>query len=151
MEFVPKVAHHLRQMDPLIFREAVMGLQHRSPLSLEERLQYHEADNVLYVNFEGLTIETVDDVRALAVYLDRQYTSFGKRFNVIVNYDNFHLNPSASEAFFAMVKHNQEQYFLSSTRYSTNAFFRHQLGQQFTEAHLEQRIYGSFDEARAHL
>jgi len=70
---------------------------------------------------------------------------------VIVNYDNFHLNPSASEAFFAMVKHNQEQYFLSSTRYSTNAFFRHQLGQLFTEARLEQRIYGSFDEARAHL
>lgn len=151
MEFVPKVAHHLRQMDPLIFREAVMGLQHRSLLSLKERLQYHEADNVLYVNFEGLTIETVDDVRTLAVYLDRQYASFGKRFNVIVNYDNFHLNPSASEAFFAMVKHNQEQYFLSSTRYSTNAFFRHQLGQLFTEAHLEQRIYGSFDEARAHL
>ena len=151
MEFVPKVAHHLRQMDPLIFREAVIGLQHRSPLSLEERLQYHEADNVLYVNFEGLTIETVEDVRTLAVYLDRQYASFGKRFNVIVNYDNFHLNPSASEAFFAMVKHNQEQYFLSSTRYSTNAFFRHQLGQLFTEARLEQRIYGSFDEAREHL
>jgi len=151
MEFMPKVAQNLRQMDPLIFREALMGLQHRSPLSLEERLQYYEADNVLYVNFEGLTIETVDDVRTLADYLDRQYASFGKRFNVIVNYDNFRLDPGASEAFFAMVKHNQEQYFLSSTRYSTKAFFRHQLGQQFSEASLEQRIYGSFDEAKVHL
>ncbi len=151
MQFVPQVAGSLRQMDPLIFQDTVMGLKHRSPLSLGERLQYHEADNVLYVNFEGLIIETVDDVKKLADFMEKQLASFGKRINVIVNYDNFQLNPSASEAFFAMVKHNQEQYFLSSTRYSTDAFFRHQLGQRFTEASLEQRIYGSFDEAKAHL
>jgi acyl CoA:acetate/3-ketoacid CoA transferase len=30
MEFVPKVAQSLHQMDPLIFQEALMGLQHRS-------------------------------------------------------------------------------------------------------------------------
>ena len=151
MEFTPKVAQNLSQMDPLIFREALMGLQHHTPLSLEERLQYHEADNVLYVNFEGLTIETEEDVRVLADYLDRHYASFDKRFNVIINYDNFQLNPSASEAFFAIVKQNQEQYVLSSTCYCTSALFRRQLGQQFTEARREQRMYGSFDEAKLHL
>src|SRR5438876_6996842 len=61
------------------------------------------------------------------------------------------LNPLASERFFAMVKHNQEQYFLSFTRYSTNAFFRHQLGKQFTQASLENNIYKSFEEAKEHL
>lgn len=35
MEFVPKVAQNLSQMDPLIFLEALMGLQHHAPLSLE--------------------------------------------------------------------------------------------------------------------
>jgi propionate CoA-transferase len=35
MEFVPKVAQNLRQMDPSIFQEGLMGLQHRSLLSLE--------------------------------------------------------------------------------------------------------------------
>lgn len=50
-----------------------------------------------------------------------------------------------------MVRHNQESYFLSSTRYSTNAFFRHQLGEQFTDARLGQQIYGSFDDAKGHL
>jgi propionate CoA-transferase len=47
MEFVPKVAQNLRQMDRLIFQEALMGLQHRSLLSLEERLQSHGAEDVL--------------------------------------------------------------------------------------------------------
>ncbi len=34
-----------------------------------------------------------------------------------------------------------EKYFLSYTRYSTNAFFRHQLGKEFTQASLENNIY----------
>lgn len=151
MEFRPKIAKNLREMDPIIFKDALMGLQYRSPLSLEERLRYYETDNALYVNFEGLTIETVEDTSKLADYLEGKLASFGKRINVIVNYDNFHLNPTMSERFFAMVRHFMEKYFLSSTRYSTNAFFRHQLSQQFAQAGLEQHIYSSFDEARKNL
>jgi propionate CoA-transferase len=69
----------------------------------------------------------------------------------VVNYDNFYLGPAASDTFFAMVKHNEDNYFLSSTRYSTDAFFRHQLKEDFAEADLEQRIYRNFDEARKSL
>jgi propionate CoA-transferase len=47
MEFVPKVAQSLHHMDPLIFQEALMGLQHRPLLSREERLLSHEAEDVL--------------------------------------------------------------------------------------------------------
>jgi hypothetical protein len=50
-----------------------------------------------------------------------------------------------------MVKHNEDNYLLSSTRYSTDAFVRHQLGENFAEADLEQRIYRNFDEARKSL
>jgi hypothetical protein len=35
--------------------------------------------------------------------------------------------------------------------YSTDAFFRHQLKEDFAEADLEQRIYRNFDEARKSL
>ena len=150
MEFVPLVASPVREMDPAIFRDTLMGLQQRSPLSLEERLHYDGADNVLYINFEGLSIETVEDVQKLADFFDRKLASFGKRVNAVTNYDNFNLNPIAAERFFAMVKHNHE-YFLSYTRYSTNAFFRHQLGKQFTQSSLENNIYKSFEEAKEHL
>jgi propionate CoA-transferase len=150
MEFAPQVASPVREMDPAIFRDALMGLKHRSPMSLEERLHYDEADNVLYINFEGLSIETVEDAQKLADFFDRKLASFGKRVNAVTNYDNFNLNAIAAERFFAMVKHNHE-YFLSYTRYSTNAFFRHQLGKQFTQASLENSFYKNFEEAKQHL
>jgi propionate CoA-transferase len=138
-------------MDLAIFRDALMGLQERSPLTLEERLHYDAVDNVLYINLEGLSIETVEDVQKLADFFDRKLSSLGKRVNAITNYDNFNLNPIAADRFFEMVKHNHEQYFLSYTRYSTNAFFRHQLGKQFTQASLENNIYKSFEEAKQYL
>jgi propionate CoA-transferase len=151
MEFVPQMASPVREMDPAIFRDSLMGLQQRSPLSLEERVHYSTADNVVYINLEGLNIETVEDAQKLADFLDRKLTSLGKKVNAITNYDNFNLNPVAAQRFFDMVKHNHEQYFLSFTRYSTNAFFRHQFGEQFTQASLENNIYKDFEEAKEHL
>lgn len=150
MEFVPRIANPLPQMEPLIFREGLMGLQYRSPLSLEDRLHYDKADNVLYINFEGLNIETVQEAQKLADFFARKLVSFGKKVHAITNYDNFNLNPVAAQTFFDMVKRNHE-HFLSYTRYSTNAFFRRQLGKQFTQASLEHSFYKNFDEAKQHL
>ena len=106
---------------------------------------------MLYVNFEGMSIETKEDADKLAEFLDERLASFGGKVHVIVNYDNFYLSPKATDRFYAMVKHNEDNYFLSSIRYSTDAFFRHQLGEGFAEADLEQRIYRNFDEARKSL
>jgi propionate CoA-transferase len=150
MEFVPRIANPLTQMDPLIFGQALMGLQQRSPLSLEERLRYDKAENVLYINLEGLSIETVEEAKKLADFFERKLSGFGKKVHAITNYDNFNLNPVAAETFFEMVKHNHE-YFLSYTRYSTNAFFRHQFGKQFTQASLENNFYKDFEEAKKNL
>ena len=73
----------------------------------------------------------------------------GRRFNVVVNYDNFTLGMDAVEAFFTMVRRNEERCFLSSTRYSTNAFFRRQMGTHFQEADLRHQIYANFSEAQS--
>jgi hypothetical protein len=59
--------------------------------------------------------------------------------------------PEAAGRYWEMVRHNEERYFASSTRYSTNAFYRRQLGHRFAAAKLGQRIYGSFEEAKSHL
>jgi propionate CoA-transferase len=148
MPFRPAVADPVRSMDPAIFRDALMGLAGRSLLSLEDRVVYDPAENIVYVNFEGLRILAVDDALALADFLDTRYAELGRRFNVIVNYDNFLLGPEASDTFFEMVRRNEERYFLTSTRYSTNAFFRRQVGRQFNEAKLQHQIYASFSETR---
>ncbi len=151
MEFAPLIAEPIRMMDEAIFCDALMNLKYQSLVPMEERLRYIPEENILYINFEGLNLETVEDVQKLQQYLEPAMAAIGKRFKAIVNYDNFNLNPSAADAFFAMVRRNQETYFLSHSRYSTNAFFRHQLGNDFATANLDQRIYPSFDEARKSL
>jgi propionate CoA-transferase len=151
MDFRPIVPEHIRPMDERIFHEQLMDLQHQSLMPMEERLNYNPKNNRLYINFEGLTIETVEDVHNMSDYLERFLDPIGKKVRVIVNYDNFNLSRIAEDAFFDMVRRHEEHYFESAMRYSTNAFFRHKLGQQFADANLEQRIYRSFDEAHDSL
>jgi propionate CoA-transferase len=90
-------------------------------------------------------------VRALAEFLDQRLSALGRRVNGVVNYDNFEVSDDAAQDFFAMVRHNTETYFVSLTRYSTNAFYRRQLGERFTRARLTQQIYPSFAAAKDRL
>ncbi|HMQ32783.1 MAG TPA: malonate decarboxylase subunit alpha, partial [Chloroflexaceae bacterium] len=151
MGFAPRVSPELRVMDERIFAERPMGLSQRAVLRLEERTRYDPASNICFVNFEGLHLATPEDVAELAAHLEGCFAGVGRKLNVIVNYDNFNLNPSAAEAFYAMVRRNTERYFLSSTRYSTNAFFRRQLASGLETIDMGQEIYRSFDEARGGL
>jgi propionate CoA-transferase len=151
MAFRPLISPELRLMDERIFVERPMGLAQRAILRLEQRTHYDAAANLCFVNFEGLNLITPDDVAELAAFLSGYFDAIERKVNVIVNYDNFNLNPSAAEAFYAMVRHNTERYFLSSTRHSTNAFFRRQLGADLATLNMGQEIYRSFDEAREGL
>lgn len=63
--------------------------------------------------------------------------------------DHFDLNPALEKAFFAMVQRNQQLFFASSTRYSTQAFLRRQLGRRF--APINTPIYQGFSAAREAL
>jgi propionate CoA-transferase len=148
MAFRPAIAPGLREMDPRIFREGLMELRCASPIALEDRVRYDPHENVAYVNFEGLTLDTDADVAQLANFLDDRFAALGQRVHVIVNYDNFALAPAASDAFSAMVAWNQERYFASSTRHSTNAFFRRQLAGHLARAKLERTVYRDLQAAK---
>jgi propionate CoA-transferase len=151
LPFRPRVAEKLETMPAEIFKAARMGLRDRPPMSMDERFVFDDDANVAYVNFEGLRILDLDDVRALADFLDTRFGALDRRVNVVVNYDHFTLGDDAADAFFTMVRQNTERYFLSSTRYSTNAFYRRQMGRRFTDERLQHRIYGNFSEAHAGL
>ena len=148
MEFRPIVPDEVSTMDEALFREEPMGLAERRTIDLEQRFDYDEENNVLYVNLEGLSIETEEDVSELAVLLDQELASSDKKVRAIVNYANLYLDPGARESFFDMLRRNEEECFLSSTGYSVDPFLRRQLREEFAEAGLEQRIYRGFDEAR---
>src|SRR3954447_14097311 len=148
MAFTPVIAPDLGEMDSRIFRDEPMGLSRASLVDLDDRLVHHPEDNALYVNLEGLHLDTAEQVRELAAHLDRRLAALGHRVHAVVNYDNLELGPTAEDAFFTMIRASTEKHFLSATHYSTNAFFRHQLGGRFTEAQLGQTIYPTFAAAR---
>jgi propionate CoA-transferase len=70
---------------------------------------------------------------------------------MICNYDNFNLSPTAARRFWAMVDHHEERYYLTTPRYSTDAFFRRKLGEDYSRVAREQRIYRNFAAARRAL
>jgi propionate CoA-transferase len=146
MGFRPQIAPDLREMDAAIFTDAPLGLAERSPLTLDERVDYHADDELLFINFEGLAVNTLEEAESLAAFLGRRLHELGRRVNLIVNYDNFELGRAAAPRFFEMVREHERSYFLSSTRYSTDAFLRRKLGRAFADARLSQTIYRSFQE-----
>ena len=101
----------------------------------------------MFINFEGLTLDTLEDAEELAAFLGRRLHRLGRRVNLIVNCDNFELGRAAAPRFFEMVREHDRRYFLSSTRYSTDAFLRRKLGRAFADARLSQTIYRSFEES----
>ena len=147
MDFRPRIAPDLREMDARIFDYAPLGLGGRSPLSLDERVDYRADDDLVFINFEGLTLDTLEDAEVLAAFLGRRLHDLGRRANLIVNYDNFELGRAAAPRFFEMVREHDRSYFLSSTRYSTDAFLRRKLGRAFADVRLSQTIYRSFEES----
>ena len=151
LPFRPAVSPALRTMDAAIFSPRRMGLRHDQVLSLAERVTYRPDVDLLYLNFEGLQLDTERDAEDLARELEAELKSYGRKLGAVVNYDNFRLAPAAADRYWAMIRHNTTHYLSSTTRYSTNAFFRHQLGETFSAARLDGHVYRSFDEAVHHL
>jgi propionate CoA-transferase len=148
MGFRPRIAPDLREMDAAIFTDAPLGLGERSPLTLDERVEYRADADLVFINFEGLNLDTFKEAEELASFLGRRLHDLGRRVNLIVNYDNFELGRGAAPRFFEMVREHERRYFSSSTRYSTDAFLRRKLGRAFADARLLQTIYRSFEESR---
>ena len=61
MGFRPQIAPDLREMDAAIFTDAPLGLGERSPLTLDERVDYRADDDLVFINFEGLTLDTLEE------------------------------------------------------------------------------------------
>lgn len=149
MDFRPHISSELRPMDARLFLPAPMKLKQDSEIPLEQRFKYDPHENLFFANFEGLRIQTAADMQALSDWLYQLLSSIGRRVRTIVNYDHFDLNPALEKAFFAMVQRNQQLFFESSTRYSTQAFLRRQLGRRF--APINTPIYQGYQDARAAL
>ena len=136
MDFRPVVKNPVL-MDSRIFQSEIMGLERvLAGLSVAERITYDQSRNILFLNYEGLNLQTLDDIEQVRAEIESRCRSIGRRVTTIANYEGFELNQSISDAYFTMVAYIQHRYYKSVSRYTTNAFMRLKLSDALVQREL---------------
>jgi propionate CoA-transferase len=151
MDFKP-IMKNLKIMDARIFKLPPMGLKTdliSKPMC--ERLIYDPADNMFYVNFEGLQVLSMKDIEDIQVQAEAILGPLGRKVNAIVNYDNFFILPDLADAYVDMVKSLVSRFYENVTRYTTSAFLRMKIGEGLKVRGVAPYIHESREEARKGL
>jgi propionate CoA-transferase len=139
-------------MDAAIFRDQPMGLRERMlAIPMARRFSYDADKDVLFINFERLSVRSPEDVAAIRAEVERRIAPLGKRVYAIVNYDGFEIEPAMLEPWSEMVKGLVDRHYWGVTRYTTSGFLRMKLGDALARRGVAPHIYESGDEAREHL
>jgi propionate CoA-transferase len=148
MGFAPEVRGP-RLMDHALFREAPMDLRTRLlHLDLDSRIYFEEEREVLFLNFEGLEVTTHEDIERLRQAVVGTCKRLGRRVPVVVNYEGFYLAAPVAEAYAALVRELEDNYYTEVSRYTTSAFMRLKLGRTLAR-HVAPHIFESYEEAQA--
>jgi propionate CoA-transferase len=141
MGFAPIVATP-DLMDLRIFREAPMGLDKSLfDLDLDRRVTFDAGRDTLFLNFEGLRVRTTKDVEEIKRAVERRCREIGHRVPVVVNYDNFRIDPEQVDAYAAMVRHMEEGWYTHVSRYTSSAFLRLKLGDALERAGVRPHLF----------
>ena len=148
LEFEP-IIDDPRKMDPRLFCPAVMGLKDELlSMSLADRIHYNQATNTIFLNFAGLRVRTPKDVNDIQEAVESRMQAIGKRMHSVVNYDNFIIDEDVIDEYADLVKHIDDNYYLSVHRYTTSAFLRLKLGKELSKRDLSSRGYETVEEAK---
>lgn len=152
MAFAPLMEAPPRRMDLRIFREEPMDLKEDLiTLSLEERMIYDPAENILFINFENFSVKNSDHVREIEAMVEKIVRPLGKKVYAIVNYDNFTIAPDVLNEYTYMVKGLVDRFYTRVTRYTTSTFLRMKLGDALERRDVSPHIYESRTEAQQAL
>ena len=128
MDFKPAISPQLRLMDAALFADAPMNLRERMlTLPLSERIDFDERSQMLFINFEGLAIDSAQDIDAIEAEVERRVSPLNKRVDVVVNYDHFSIRPELMEAYGLMVQRLADHYYGQVTRYAASGFVKARL------------------------
>ncbi len=148
MEFEPIIADPPAQMDPRIFRGEPMQLKKDLLfLSIDKRLSYDGDRNLFFVNFEGYSVKSREDIRQVEEKVREILEPLGHRVYTVVNYDNFHIDTELIPAYTEMIKRLSEDLYSGVTRYTTSTFLRAKLGDALLRFNITPHIYKTPQEA----
>ena len=128
MDFVPLISPQLKAMEAALFAPTPMGLRKRlltTPLA--QRLELDVAHRLLFINFEGLAVDKMEDIQAIESHITALLEPLKTRVVVVVNYDSFTLAPALMDAYTLMVQQLKRRFYSRVTRYGTGGFLKARL------------------------
>ncbi|OWW20933.1 acyl CoA:acetate/3-ketoacid CoA transferase [Noviherbaspirillum denitrificans] len=147
MDFKPIINNPV-QMDARIFVDEPMKLKDTLlSISLEDRMQYDAKKGAMFFNFQGLRVMNHKDVEDIRHAAERLCQPVGRKVKVIVNYDDFQIDESISDEYWAMVQDLQDKYYTHVSRYTTSAFLRMKMGTALESRGLAAHIFETQQEA----
>lgn len=150
MDFAP-VIDEPKEMDARLFSDGPMGLKDQLLfIRLEERISYDRDRNILFLNFENLSVECEQDVEDIRIAVEERCREIAKRVDVMVSYGFFRIDESVKELYGSMVQELEKAYYGQVSRYSTSAFMRMKLGQLLTRK-VAPHVFEGREEAQSFL
>lgn len=141
-----------KPMAEALFLDERMGLQRlMSELSLDKRISYNPDTNMLFLDFSGMRLNTVDDVTRVREAVEAVLEPLGQRVDAIVNYDSFWTNPEISDEYLDAVHYIQSRYYNKASRFTTNGFARIHLAKGLQAHQVHSGVVGNMAEARRSL
>lgn len=129
LAFEPIIRTMPKLMDPRIFATGVMGLRDDLlMIPMEARFSYDQARNMFFLNMEGMTLVTRDDVEEIRAEVSRRCSAIGGKVHMIVNHDYFFVAPAAAQDYDLAVRWLSQHYYASATRYTSSSFRRLERG-----------------------
>jgi propionate CoA-transferase len=151
MDFRPMVRAP-RMMDQRLFSDEPMGLREEMlDIPLIERFIYHPEQNLFFVNFEGYSVRTMEQIDQIDREIRKKLAEAPGKVYAIANYDNFSIVPELMDPYVDMLKLRMQELYGGVTRYTTSGFLRMKLGNALTSRNVAPHIYESPEEARKHL
>jgi len=152
MGFEPIMHRPPKLMDSRIFEPAPMGLKDDLLyVPLEARFSYDETENLFFLNLEGVSITTAEQLEGIRAAVDERLAAVGHPVYAIVNYDNVYIAPHLMDQYTAAVRRTAERHYLGATRYTTSSFMRLKLGHALAQRDVAPHIHESHQEATAGL
>ena len=151
MEFRPLIRRP-STMDKRVFAPGPMGLRDQLlRIPIEQRLTYHPLENLFFVNLEGHSIRSHEDVEQVRLAVESKLAPLAHKVYAIVNYDNFEIFPDIIDEYSSMVRGLVDRFYSGVTRYTTSSFLRAKLGDALKQRAMAPHIFETAEEASTQL
>jgi propionate CoA-transferase len=138
-----------KPMDARIFRPEPMALEAALlDRPLADRFTLDTARSILFIDFAGYRVRTLEQVEAVREEVARFVDPLGRRVEAVIDYDGCSIDPEVAEAWFDMARDVQARFYSRASRYTTSAFMLLKLGDALERREMAPHVFETTLESR---